>query len=104
MNDDHQEGVLDGGATLWVGGSGSGTCPSTAHSVVLEEPDPATGTVDRRRRAARGPSRATAGGGGRHRAADVGRGGPPHAVRPAKNRLPEATAAGGDDVTRDEVP
>ena len=41
LDDDYQEGVLDGGATLWVGGAGAGACPSTVHSVVLEEPDPA---------------------------------------------------------------
>ena len=40
LDDDHQEEVLDGGATLWVGGAGAEACPSTAHSVVLEEPDP----------------------------------------------------------------
>ena len=39
-DDDHQEEVLDGGATLWVGGAGAEICPSPAHSVVLEEPDP----------------------------------------------------------------
>ena len=40
LDDDYQEGVLDGGATLWVGGAGAGACPSTVHSVVLKEPDP----------------------------------------------------------------
>lgn len=40
VDDDHQEEVLDGGATLWVGGAGAEACPSPAHSVVLEEPDP----------------------------------------------------------------
>ena len=40
LDDDYQEGVLDGGTTLWVGGAGAGACPSTVHSVVLEEPDP----------------------------------------------------------------